>query len=67
MDRDDILKLKNVTPKIAAAYIGMSQDTIRLGLQQQRCPFGFAVHMPESGRWSYHISPEALVKYKEGI
>ena len=66
MTSEEILQMKNVTPVAAGIYLGMNQQTIRYALQQNRAPFGFAVQNPNNGRWRYHISPAALVNYKEG-
>ena len=61
----EILALGNVLPTVAAKYIGETPVFIRLGLQQNRLPFGSAVQNP-SGKWSYHISPGLLVAYQRG-
>lgn len=60
------MKMKNVTPLVAGQYLGMNQQTIRYALQQNRVPFGFATQNPETGRWSYHISPGKLIAYQDG-
>ena len=49
----------------AAKQIGMSPQTLRLGLQQKLFPFGEAVRTSEN-RYTYHINKEALKKYMEG-
>jgi hypothetical protein len=49
----------------AAKKIGMSTQTLRLGLQQRAFPFGEAIKTSEN-RWTYHINPKALQKYIEG-
>lgn len=49
----------------AAKKIGMSTQTLRLGLQQRVFPFGEAIKTSEN-RWTYHINPVALQKYLEG-
>lgn len=62
---EDILTMKRVLPETAAKYLDMDTQFIRLGLQQQRLPFGSAVLNP-GGKWSYHISPGLLVAYQRG-
>lgn len=49
----------------AAKKIGMSTQTLRLGLQQRVFPFGEAIKTSEN-RYTYHINPKALQKYIEG-
>lgn len=61
----EILAYTSVPPDVAGRYINMSTPTIYAGLQQDRVPFGFAVENPETGTWTYNISPGGLVKYKQ--
>ena len=65
MDINDeyILKLKRVSPQIAARYLGISDDKIYDGLQDGSLPFGTAFKSKESGKWIYDIRPKALVSY----
>ena len=49
----------------AAKAIGMSTQTLRLGLQQKRFPFGEAIQT-SANRYTYHINPELLKRYLEG-
>lgn len=51
---EEILAMYNVLPTVAAKYINETPVFVRLGLQQNRLPFGSAVQNP-SGKWSYHI------------
>lgn len=46
----------------AAKLMDKSQQFVRIGLQRNRLPFGAAVQN-ESGRWSYHISPNKFYEY----
>lgn len=62
---DEILLMDNVLPTVAAKYLNETPVFVRLGLQQNRLPFGSAVKNP-SGKWSYHISPGLLVAYQRG-
>ena len=50
-----------VTVKQAAKLLGVSEQFIRIGLQQGVLPIGVAVKMSE--RWTYHISLKRLNEY----
>lgn len=50
-----------VTVKQAAKLLGVSEQFIRIGLQQGVLPIGVAVKMSE--RWTYHISEKKLNEY----
>lgn len=52
--------IHNISVAEAARRLGKSQQFIRVGLQNQRLPFGTAVFVE---RWSYHISPKLLDEY----
>lgn len=62
----EIWSKKNVPVALAAQYLGMSSDTIYAGLQEERIPFGFGIYRKATETWTYHISPGALVKYRNG-
>jgi hypothetical protein len=47
--------------KEAAKKMGVTEQFIRLGLQQQRFPFGEAVKF--EGRWSYYINAKKFEMY----
>ena len=47
-----------------ARLLGKCPQFVRMGLQQQRLPFGVAVK-GKSGRWSYDIAYNKLMKYLE--
>lgn len=53
--------MKNISVKEAAEILGVSQQFVRIGLQQGTLPIGTAVKM--SSRWTYHISPKLLKEY----
>ncbi len=63
---EEILSYSNVPVIKAAAYMGISTDTVRDALKQERAPYGYAVHNEETDTWTFHISPGALVKYQKG-
>ena len=50
-----------ISVKEASKITGMPEQFIRIGLQQERIPFGVAVK--GQGRWSYHISAKKLEEY----
>ena len=62
---NEILEMDNVSPRVAAKYIGESLLSIYYGLQQHAAPYGYAVKHPGK-KWSYNISPGLLVAYKRG-
>lgn len=57
----------------AAKKLGMNTQTLRLGLQQNKFPFGEAILTTKAEkssigkeRWTYHINPVALEAYLKG-
>lgn len=63
---EEIRAHSNVPYELAARYIGWSDISVRYALQQGRAPFGCAAQNPETGTWSYNISPGLLIRYKAG-
>ena len=53
--------MKRVTVKQAAELMGVSQQFIRLCLQQKELPFGTAIKM--SSVWTYYINPKQFFEY----
>lgn len=49
----------------AAKMLNLSTQTLRLGLQQDKFPFGIAIKT-SSKRYTYYINEEALEKYLKG-
>ena len=60
---EEILAMRKVTPQIAAAYLNISDDQIREGLQTGEFTFGICVTGPSGSRRSFDIRPRALVEY----
>lgn len=63
----------NCYPYEAAKMLGMSTQTLRLGLQQNKFPFGTAIVTTNAEdsktgkpRWTYYINEERLAKYLRG-
>lgn len=54
-------KVMNIRVSEAAKLMGKSEQFIRIGLQRNILPFGFAIQM--STKWTYHISPKLLEEY----
>ena len=50
-----------VSVKEASQILDVSPQFIRIGLQQQRLPYGTAVQI--SSEWTYHISRKLLEEY----
>lgn len=48
---------EHITIERAAAIMGVSQQTVRIGLQKGIFPFGAAVQLPGSSRFTYIIYP----------
>lgn len=46
-----------------AQALGVSPETIRIGLQQQIFPFGNAFKKPGQQKYTYVIYPEAVKRY----
>ena len=70
---DDILmdprtraEYTNVPPKVAAKYLGVSEQFIYNGLKQGVLPFGTAVQT-DKGLWTFNIPIERLKIYKNGL
>ena len=49
----------------AAKQLGMATQTLRLGLQQDKFPFGTAIRTSEK-RFTYYVNEERLNKYMKG-
>ncbi len=54
------MKENRLTVKEASELMGVSEQFLRIGLQQDKFPFGYAVK--NKGRWCYYISP---IKFTE--
>ena len=52
--------------EVAAKKLGMSTQTLRLALQQEKFPFGVAVKTSDN-RFTYYVNPKRLHNYLEGI
>lgn len=50
-----VMKNRMSVSKVAE-LMGVSEQFIRIGLQRDVFPFGYAVKM--SGKWTYYISPK---------
>lgn len=50
-----------MTVKEAAKLLGKSEQFVRIGLQREILPFGYAVKM--SSKWTYHISEYKIYEY----
>ena len=50
---------KNISVKDAARIMGVSQQFVRIGMQEKLLPIGTAVKL--SSIWAYHISPKLFM------
>lgn len=57
-----MVKAETLSPEEAGKIIRMRAQSVRLGLQQQRFPFGTAVQKP-NGRWTYNIIASKVYEY----
>ena len=68
---DEVRNFKKITLKIAADYLGISQNAVGIGMRNNLLPIGLAIHNEEKDRrfsesWSYHIIAERLIAYNHG-
>lgn len=57
----DELEAKTISVKEASKLMGKSEQFIRVGLRNNRLPFGVAVQL--SSQWTYYISPKLFYDY----
>ncbi len=55
------MEAKTVSIKEASKLMGKSEQFIRVGLRNNRLPFGVAVQL--SSQWTYYISPKLFYDY----
>lgn len=55
-------EVKKLSPEETGKIIKMRAQSVRLGLQQQRFPFGTAIQKP-NGRWTYNIIASKVYEY----
>ena len=53
---------KTLSPEETGRLIRMRAQSVRLGLQQGRFPFGIAIQKP-NGRWTYNIIASKVYEY----
>lgn len=53
----------NVSIKEAAQMLGVSQQFLRIALQQKMYPFGIAVRIKDSCKYTYYINLNQLKNY----
>ena len=56
---------QDVPVSVAAEILGKTQMYVRMGLRNNRLPFGTAVQC-EGGRWSYSIPTMLFIAYISG-
>ena len=56
------VEVEKMSPEETGKIIKMRAQSVRLGLQQQRFPFGTAVQKP-NGRWTYNIIASKVYEY----
>lgn len=55
------IEAKTISIKEASKLMGKSEQFIRVGLRNNRLPFGVAVQL--STQWTYYISPKLFYDY----
>lgn len=61
----EILKYDNVPVKVAAKYLGVGEQFIRIQMQRDIISIGCVKTNPQ-GKHQYYISPAKLISYKTG-
>ena len=61
MNREEEIKKNQISVKVASKLMGKSKQFIRVGLRNDRFPFGTAVKL--SSHWTYYISPKLFYEY----
>ena len=57
----NLKEMKSIPINTVADILGKSAQFVRVGLQQERLPFGTAVK--SASVWNYHVSYELLKNY----
>lgn len=57
------MSAKRISVAKAAEIMGVSQQFIRIGLQRNLLPFGFATNMGGGSRYTYYINPKEFQEY----
>ncbi len=52
---------KNMSVKEASQLMGKSEQFVRVGLRNNKLPFGTAIKL--SSQWTYYISPKLFHQY----
>lgn len=47
----------------AARILDMPKQAVRIGLQREKLPIGYAVQKTASSKWTYYINPVQLAAY----
>lgn len=59
---DDLNDTKRITVKSAAALMGVSEQFVRVAMQQNELPIGTAVKIT-GNKYTYYISPKKFTEY----
>lgn len=55
------IEVNQISVKMASKLMGKSEQFVRVGLRNDRLPFGTAVKL--SSHWTYYISPKLFYDY----
>lgn len=61
MDEINHTEVEKISVKEASKLMGKSEQFLRVGLRNDRFPFGTAVKI--TSQWSYYISPKLFFEY----
>lgn len=61
MDEINNKEIDQISVKLASKLMGKSEQFLRVGLRNDRFPFGTAVKL--SSQWTYYISPKLFFDY----
>ena len=59
--KESIVEQQKISVKQASILMGKSEQFLRMGLRNNKFPFGTAVKM--SSQWTYYISPKLFYDY----
>lgn len=57
------MAVEKISVAKAAEIMGVSQQFVRIGLQRNLLPFGFATNMGGGSRYTYYINPKQFQEY----
>ena len=59
--------MERISTKQAAEMLNINEVGVRVLLQQEKLPIGYAVKLPQSSRWTYYIFLELTEAYVKKV